>query len=379
MVGLSEEELKNKELELLNKEVELKKMELDLLEKKGSPSKRRINILNKEINISNRKTLGIIIVAAIVIVLFLVIHVGVGGAHTTLTPATNSSGNPNPVVNSSGASPIIKFTPMPSSELSQINNYPSSKLILVAKELLNGSLNSTLPVNSNTAAGIFPLSSSVKLSTPLEPNGEIGFYFAGQDACQFCARDSWAVDLALAQFGSFNTLYTGHTYGDQNYAVSYWAGNISSVNSLPPQYRFYAIGNTYTSNKIKFISVELYPNTGRGFYSPSVSGLETAYPQITPLFTNASKYDSTSVSNGYIGTPLEAFGNYIINGAFTDVPVPYENFSTIINSFYSLNSQFALATVAGADMYVADACHLNNSLAPICTEYNWSAFYNSFG
>ncbi|MGC8579897.1 MAG: DUF929 family protein [bacterium] len=277
------------------------------------------------------------------------------------------------------STPSISLTPLPSNLLQEINNFPSSDLISFAKELLNGSIN--IPIDSNTQYGLFPVKThGVTLNSSLITNGKVDFYFAGQSACQFCARDKWAIALALSQFGKFSSLSTGYTYGDGNYPTLFFSNSIENLTNLPNPYQKYDIGNSYSSPYIHFVSVSLYPYSGSGFYGPAVNYMEEAYPNITGLFNITLRYDPQVVAQGTFGTPLTAFGNYLLNGAMTDVPIPYENFSSIISGFYSDNSEFAEATLAGADMYIADFCHFNNTLnATICKNYNWTDFYNKYG
>ncbi len=274
--------------------------------------------------------------------------------------------------------PSISLTPLPSNLLEEINNFPASDLISFAKGMLNGSIN--IPIDSSTQYGLFPVKTyGVALNSPLISNGKIDFYFAGQDACQFCARDKWAIALALSQFGKFGALSTGYTYGDGNYPSLYFSSSITNFTNFPSTYQKYSIGNSYSSPYINLISASLYPASGSGFYPPSVNYLEEAYPNMTELFNITSKYDPQAISQDQFGTPLTAFGNYILNGAMTDVPIPNESFSGIISSFYSDNSEFAEATLADADMYIADFCHLNVTNATICKDYNWTEFYNKYG
>lgn len=363
-----EEELRIKELELQKKELELRnrELELDLYKSK--------QFINKKMrNLGKLAKVFIPLTVAILAVTIMAIFYGIIGGHSP-----SSVPQPSPALNVSASSTgTITFTPLSNSLLSQINNYPASDLIYVAKGLLNGSIN--IPIDSNTQDGLFSLASSGINVPAVTTNGKIDFYFAGQDACQFCGRARWAIDLALSQFGSFSSLYTGYTFGDANYPTLFWSSNIHGKSNIPYPYQNYTFGNSYSSKSINFISVDLYPETGSGFYSPVVSYMESAYSPITPLFLNASKYDNVSLSGGQFGTPLELFGNYIVNGAFTDVPIPYNSFSSIISSFYSLNSEFAIATVSSADMYIADFCHVNSSAGAICSEYNWSSFYSRFG
>ncbi len=275
------------------------------------------------------------------------------------------------------STPAISLTPLPSNLLEEINNFPSSNLITFAKEMLNGSIN--IPIGSSTQYGLFPVKASgVALNSSLISNGKIDFYFAGQDACQFCARDKWAIALALSQFGKFGSLATGYTYGDGNYPTLFFSSSIENFTSLPSPYQKYSIGNSYSSPYIRLVSASLYPYSGSGFYGPAMNYMEEAFPNITGLFNVTLKYDPQAVSQGTFGTPLVAFGNYVLNGALTDVPIPYESFGSIISSFYSGNSEFAEETLAGADMYIADFCHLNVN-ATICKDYNWTEFYNKYG
>ena len=350
---LRELEIEKRELELKNKELQLQLNSSNLHHKNPYPIKFMLPLI------------AVIIVAGVLVsVLFL--H---SSPSTLNVPVASNI--------SASSSGVITFSPLSGTLLSQINNYPAKDLISVAEGLLNGSLN--IPIDSSTVAGIFSLKLSGVQVPAIESNGKIDFYFAGQSACQFCGRDRWAINLALSQFGKFGSLYTGYTYGDANYPTLFWSNNITNLSSIPSHYSDYQSDNSYSSNSINFTNVDLYPYDGSGFYGPSVSYMEAAAPTMSTLFSYASKYDNSTVSSGGFGTPLELFGNYLVNGAFTDVPVPYESFSNIISSFYSLNSQFALATVAGSDMYIADFCHINQTAGPICSEYNWTAFYNKFG
>ena len=324
--------------------------------------------------IFSKKTLYevLILLACISTILtFFVTYVFVGHVAQAAAP-TPVPTPPTPAFANNAPYPTINFTPLSPSELSQLNDFPAQTLVLVAKGLLNGSLDNTLPTDSNTQYGIFPLSlSGKKLNTTLMTNGKIDFYFGGDSACQFCGRDRWAVILALSQFGSFSDLYSGYTWGDQNYTTLFWQTGFTNNT-----YGSYIVGSSYSSSTIDFISTDGYPINGHGFTEPSASGMEEANPAIAPLFT----YGSVDVTNGYFPTPLEAFGNYMVNGAFTDVPVPYESAGTIINSFYAPGTgQFALATIAGADMYIADMCTINESAGKVCSDYNWTGFYNQYG
>jgi len=294
-----------------------------------------------------------------------------------LTYATNAT-TPNNATVQPSPTPSISLTPLSSNLVQKINGFPASDLISFAKGMLNGSIN--IPIDSSTQYGLFPVKTyGVALNSPLISNGKIDFYFAGQDACQFCARDKWAIALALSQFGKFGALSTGYTYGDGNYPSLYFSSSITNFTNFPSTYQKYSIGNSYSSPYINLISASLYPASGSGFYPPSVNYLEEAYPNMTELFNITSKYDPQAISQDQFGTPLTAFGNYILNGAMTDVPIPNESFSGIISSFYSDNSEFAEATLADADMYIADFCHLNVTNATICKDYNWTEFYNKYG
>ena len=84
------------------------------------------------------------------------------------------------------------------------------------------------------------------LANPLFINGKVSFIFISGEFCPYCAMESWAVGLALSEYGNFSDL-------------SYY---VSSEDNIPT-YNF--TNAAFTSSKIDFHLVEVYDQNKQSF------------------------------------------------------------------------------------------------------------------
>ena len=124
---------------------------------------------------------------------------------------------------------------------------------------------------------------------PLMLDGKPELFFAGSEACPFCAVQRWGLIVALGQFGTFSNLHL-----------------MQSSTREPPVVRSFTFyGSTYESPYISFVPVEVLSNVplGYGFaHLQRLSPLQRALlgrfdpPQQTPFIDVANRFtrvDST--------------------------------------------------------------------------------------
>lgn len=291
---------------------------------------------------------------------------------------------------------IVFFTPMipPSS---------SSVLIGTAKAVMSG----------NIPSSFIPYSLKNGVADNLtESAGKVIVDYAGMVNCQYCARFDPEVYIALSQFGTFGQVYNGVSLGDQNYPTIifsnttqtvqgyYWKTNgtyapFESQETNLTSYSF-VIGNSYSSPTVQFNSAEFTLNGGSGFYPPPATALVEAYPALMPLYHLGVEYGA--VSNDEFGTPLESIAGIFLNGALTSMaPDPFSGSSgtqIIANatksspqSIYQIltssppppSDAYLLSTDISADEIIAAICNVNKAAGIICSEYDWSSFFSSYG
>jgi hypothetical protein len=261
-----------------------------------------------------------------------------------------------------------------SNPISVINNFPNSVLFSVANELMDGNI-------SPSSISLYPLNPYSTSVNPIISNGKDDVFFLGATSCQFCARTRIPLSIALAKFGSFSKIYGGYSVGDGDYPTIFWTNDVQGG---------YNIGSYYTSKYVNFIVEEEYePN---GFSDPSATSMELEDSAIIPFINLSEEYINLT---GGIATPLMLIGDNLINGAPTNTVPPTTTgsyFSSLnataqqtvtpailLSLIESDNNTYATDEIAGADMYIASICKAINMTAPICGEYNWTAFYNRFG
>jgi hypothetical protein len=84
---------------------------------------------------------------------------------------------------------------------------------------------------------------------PLRSGGRPELFYAGSEACPFCAIERWGMIVALSQFGRFSAVPL-----------------MQSVTTEPPAVRtFTFFGSRYRSRYLTFVPVEVWSNVRHGF------------------------------------------------------------------------------------------------------------------
>jgi hypothetical protein len=286
---------------------------------------------------------------------------------TTLAPISVTGPLITPPLTLSDAPPILTSepfgqrltdinVPFNSTQLSEINDEPSSYYETAAQMWLNGSL--TSQVGQQIVAA--PL---------LTVNGKPAVVYLGAISCVYCGENRWAMALALSRFGTFQNLFFGYSsFEDQDVPTIYWAPAHYNATSAVE------FGNFYNGTYITFLSIE--------YSSPIRGGFQM---QMLPYFqqqanaTGNAIYEKTTdllvTLNNFVGTPYTIWNRYSVLGAdatdFGDVtstsstnsttstaslPLTSMTHDQILASFAHPNTQFAWTEYAAADYYVALVC-----------------------
>jgi hypothetical protein len=118
---------------------------------------------------------------------------------------------------------------------------------------------------------------------PLRAGGKPELFYAGSEACPFCAVERWGMIVALSQFGTFSKVAL-----------------IQSVTTDHPAVRtFTFFGSSYRSHYLTFVPVEVWSNVRHGFsfshlqrLSPFERGLVHRFdpPLTTPFLDIAGSF-----------------------------------------------------------------------------------------
>ncbi len=263
----------------------------------------------------------------------------------------------------------------------------SSNLITTANALMSGK------ITANQYDIFIPKSQNDGLMIN-NTDGKVMVYLASMTNCQFCARLSVGLVIALDQFGNFSSLIDSYSYGDGNLPeflfgeknvtvpVVYWLKNGTLTNeSIQGKTNEttlkFMVGNTYRSKTVQFNSVEYY--MPYGFYPPPAQQMLEAYPEFEPLYALGVK--NGAIVNNAFGTPLESFAGVYMNGALTALaPMNISQNATELaqKAMYGEDDAYSVAMRIEADMIIAAICNANEKAGDICGYYNWTAFYDKF-
>ncbi len=303
-----------------------------------------------------------IVVLAISVLLLSIEYYSLSAKYQSISMSLNSSHSTSSLSSNSSFGSTLKGidTQLNSTELSIINNAPSSYFEKAGEMLLNSTLTdevvfSKVPNNTKFSAMYF--------------NGKPSVIYVGAISCIFCGENRWAMALALSRFGSFSKLYKGYSsFGDGDVPTLYW----SAYNYTTPEGVGY--GNYYSSNYINFISADYESPIRQGFEVQPLSYFISNAPNET--YGKALSFmNSTGL---FQGTPFTFWGNVAVGGAdavvfgnstptSTVLPLTYMTHSQVLSQLKNFNDQFAWGEYAGADIYISYLCPTINNSAPICS------------
>jgi len=244
-----------------------------------------------------------------------------------------------------------------STELSIINNAPLSYYETAAEKLLNGTLTDQIMVQRN------PQGNAIII------DGKPTVVYIGATSCLYCAENRWAMALALAKFGKFNSLYTGYSaMNDGHIPTIFWVpANITTQSGV-------SYGSNYSSNYINFIAADYESPLSAGFEMQPLSYIISKAPNAT--YANAIIFMNNSKL--FQGTPFTFWGTTFVTGAdgvvfgnttptsAANITLAYMTHQQILNQLKNFNDQFAWSEYAAADVYIAYTCPAINNSAPVC-------------
>lgn len=276
-----------------------------------------------------------------------------------ITPPTSIASAPVILANQSFGQRLTDINQaFNSTELAAINNEPDAYYEIAGEMYLNQTLNNTVGGRVQTV----PL---------FNVNGKPSVIYLGSITCLYCGENRWAMALALAKFGTFNSIYTGYSaFGDYDLPTVYWRP--AHYNSSTTD-----VGSFYQSNYINFIAIEDARPITAGF----------SLNQLSAIKSNVNTANNTAYNdainyilqiNNFGGTPYTIWGNYQFSGAdavafgnstptSNKFPLTYMTHQDVLNQLSQGKSQFALTQYAGADLYIAYTCKSINNTASICS------------
>lgn len=277
--------------------------------------------------------------------------------HTTISNSSHTLVQVNTTVGQRLTNIDVPFN---SSELSIINNGPSSYYELAGLMLLNNTLQNSVFLSSVNKSNVY---NSIII------NGKPSVIYIGALSCIFCGENRWAMALALSRFGNFTKLYKGYSsFGDGDLPTIYW-NNYNYTTSSNVGY-----GNYYTSKYINFLSADYESPVRLGFEMKPIS----FFVQHAPNATYFKAMNFMNSSNKYQGTPFVLWGNVIYEGADAVIlgnntpsapPYPLELMShaDVLRQLQTFNSSFAYSEYAAADVYISYICSSINNNASVCS------------
>jgi hypothetical protein len=111
-------------------------------------------------------------------------------------------------------------------------------------------------------------------------------FFAGSEACPFCATQRWGMIVALSQFGTFSNLHL-----------------MQSTSTEPPQVRtFTFFSSSYHSPYISFVPVEVISNVPKGFGFAHLQPLTASENALLSTFDPSRETPFIDVANRFTTT-----------------------------------------------------------------------------
>ncbi len=223
-----------------------------------------------------------------------------GGNHGLLRSAQRAlsagdreaAGRPAAAARSYGTAWLHAFAALTRLVVAQVTSVPRAKVAAAAENALG----------SRQIALAGPV--VVPGQPPLTADGKPEVFFAGSEACAFCAVQRWGMIVALAQFGTFSNLHLLE----------------STSIEPPPVQTFTFAGSRYRSAYVAFVPVEVFSNVPAtlGFRhlqrpTPAERALINRYDQSAqvPFIDVGNRYittDSTVQPQLLAGTPWRRIG-----------------------------------------------------------------------
>lgn len=184
---------------------------------------------------------------------------------------------------------------------------------------------------------------------PLTIAGKPELFFAGSEACPFCAVQRWGMIVALSQFGTFSNLHL-----------------MQSTPTERPQVRtFTFFGSSYHSPYISFVPVEVISNVPQGFRFAHLQPLTASQNALLSAFDPSRETPFIDVANSFIGIDSTVLPQLVGGMSWTQ----------IASSLKHPTSVSAQAIGGEAEVLTAEICEATSGnpqsvcSAPVVNEY----------
>jgi hypothetical protein len=177
---------------------------------------------------------------------------------------------------------------------------------------------------------------------PLTLAGKPELFFAGSEACPFCAVQRWGMIVALSQFGTFSNLHL-----------------MQSTPAEPPQVRsFTFFGSSYRSPYISFVPVEVLSNVPKGFGFAPLQRLTHSENALLNSFDPPAQVPFIDVANRFTRVDSTVQPGLIGGMSWTE----------IASSLKQPTSISAQAIAGEAEVLTAEVCEATNGKpASVCS------------
>jgi hypothetical protein len=212
----------------------------------------------------------------------------------------------------------------------QATAVPSSALAAAAEEALGS--------NKIALAGPVILHGQ----PPLTLAGKPELFFAGSEACPFCAVQRWGMIVALSQFGTFSNLHL-----------------MQSTPAERPQVRsFTFFGSSYRSPYVSFVPVEVISNVPKGFGFAPLQRLTPLQHSLLKSFDPPGQVPFIDVANRF--TRVDSTVQPFLVGEMS--------WTQITSSLKQPTSIVAQAIAGEAEVLTAEVCEATNGKpAAVCS------------
>ena len=207
-------------------------------------------------------------------------------------------------------------------------------------------------VSNNIGMGLVQGSpSKINSSAPLQSGGKPEILYMGAEYCPYCAAERWPMVIALMRFGTFSNLHL-------------MTSSASDAFPSTPTFTFY--NSTYTSQYIKFVSVEMTINKLVNGTYPTLQNPNNTENNIMKV------YDVPTQTCPYGGCiPFIDFANRSVQIGASYNPQALTNldWNQIAENLSNSSNVQTRYIVGTANLFTAEICILtNNTPASVCSE-----------
>ncbi len=193
--------------------------------------------------------------------------------------------------------------------------------------------------------------SKINSSSPLQSGGKPLILYMGAEYCPYCAAERWPMIIALMRFGTFSNLHL-------------MTSSASDAFPSTPTFTFY--NSTYTSQYIRFVSVEMTENKLVNGTYPTLQNPNNTENNIMKI------YDVPTQTCPYGGCiPFIDFANKSVQIGASYNPqiltsLDWNQIAGNLSNSSNVQTRYIIGT---ANLFTAEICTLtNNTPTSVCSE-----------